>query len=54
MWDVKEPTHYSKRVLVVVQLGMTYMYEYAREIKLVQTRSMWQLGTEYIGAKFYV
>ena len=27
MWDVKEPTHYLKRVLVV-QLGVTYMYEY--------------------------
>ena len=39
IWDVKEPTHYSKRV-VAVQLGVTYMYEYSREIKLAQTRSM--------------
>ena len=45
MWDVKEPTHYLKRVLVV-ELGVTYMYEYHtyREIKLAQ-RDNWGLHT---------
>ena len=49
MWDVKEPTHYLKRVLVV-QLGVTYMYEYHtyRGIKLVQ-RDNWGLRKLFAG-----